>query len=100
LRPTQGAGSVMSTKAGIKAAIIAKIGSTNYDIWRIGLTHDWIQRKKEWKEEGQIVDYWSCWAADSLWDAQDLESHFINNGMKGGVGGNLSYSKTVYVYVF
>lgn len=90
----------MANTRGIAAAIITKIGQTNCGIWRIGLTHDWIQRKSEWKNEGELVDYWSCWETDSLADAQALESHFINKGMKGGCGGNLSANKTVYVYVF
>ena len=91
----------MSTKAGIVAAIQTKVGTTNYGIWRIGLTHDLAERKKYWKEtEKESVAYWTAWEADSLSDAQDIEAHFINKGMKGGVGGDLSSRKTVYVYVF
>ena len=32
--------------------------------------------------------------------AQDIESFFINESMKGGTGGNLSSQVTSYVYVF
>lgn len=91
----------MASKASIFAAIQSKIGFTQYSIWRIGLTHDLAERKRYWKDtEGQTVTHWSEWTADSLSDAQDIERHFINKGMKGGTGGDLSYSKTVYVYVF
>jgi len=43
---------------------------------------------------------WHNWTADSLADAQEIENYFINEkGMKGGVGGDLSARKTVYVYI-
>lgn len=87
----------MSTKASIVAAIEAKV--TTYSYYRIGLTHDLATRKAEWAKT-ESVAYWANWTADSLSDAQDIESLFINKGMKGGTGGNLSSNKTVYVYVF
>lgn len=90
----------MSTKQGIASAIVTKIGSTKFSIWRIGLTHDWVQRKTEWSNSGEYVKHWSCWETESLSDAQDIENHFINKGMIGGTGGNLSSRKTVFVYVF
>jgi hypothetical protein len=90
----------VATKTSIVTAIESKIGS-HYGLWRIGLTHDLAERKRYWKDtENLSVDYWSDWTADSVSDAQDTESHFINKGMKGGTGGDLSTSKTVYVYVF
>lgn len=91
----------MATKASIMAAINSKVGNTKFSIWRIGLTHDLTERKKYWKEtEKQSVNHWSDWQADSLSDAQDIESHFINKGMNGGTGGDLSSRYTTYVYVF
>jgi len=89
----------MATKATIMAAINAKVSI--YSSWRIGLTHDLADRKRYWKEnEKQNVSHWSDWQADSLSDAQDIERHFINKGMKGGTGGNLEARYNVYVYVF
>jgi hypothetical protein len=90
----------MSSVRVIVAAILSKIGQTECGIWRIGLTHDWAKRRSELANEGQSVAYWSCWETDSLFDAQGLESHFINRGMKGVTGGNLDSSKTVYLYVY
>ena len=88
------------TKAKIIEAIQSKVG-TRYELWRIGLTHDLVERKAYWKDtKNENVAYWVDWTADSLSDAQDIEAHFISKGMKGGVGGDLSPSKTVYVYVF
>ncbi len=88
-------------KSDIMQAIESKRGTTDYNIWRIGLTHDIAERKSYWKEtEKQNVNYWKDWQTDSLSDTQDIESHFINKGMKGGTGGDLSSRKTVYVYVF
>jgi hypothetical protein len=83
------------------SAITSKVGNTKFSIWRIGLTHDLVERKKYWKEtEKENVTYWSNWTADSLSDAQDIEAHFIGKGMKGGTGGSLSARSIVYVYVF
>jgi hypothetical protein len=91
----------MATQESIIAAIYAKVGPTSHSIWRIGLTHDLDERKRYWKDtEKQSIDYWSDWKSDSLRDAQTIEARFIAKGMKGGTGGDLSASKTVYVYVF
>jgi hypothetical protein len=90
----------MATKDSIIAAIQSKV-SNYYSCFRIGLSHDLAERKAYWKDtEKQNITFWSDWTADSLSDAQDIERHFINKGMKGGTGGDLSASKTVYIYVF
>lgn len=90
----------MSSKASIIAAIDARVGISNYYSWRIGLTHDLATRRQQWANDGENVTHWIAWTADSLSDAQDIENHFINKGMKGGEGGNLSSNKTVYVDIF
>lgn len=91
----------MPTKSGIIAAINSKVRNTALSAWRIGLTHDLAERKKYWRDtENQAVSHWLAWEADSLSDAQAIESHFINKDMKGGAGGDLSAQKTVYVYIF
>jgi len=88
----------------IKQAIIDRVGSSktvDYSIWTIGLTHDPSERKQQHEANGKSVKYWEQWIADSLVDAQDIESYFINTkGMKGGTGGDLSARKTIYVYIF
>jgi len=89
------------SKQGIINAIVSRVGNTAYNSWRVGLTHDLAERKKYWSETQKMnVSYWTAWEADSLSDAQDIEAHFINKGMKGGTGGDLSSTKTVYVYIF
>jgi hypothetical protein len=92
----------MTSKATITSEIRAKVGQGGYASWRIGLTHDLAERKKYWGEaQGKNVSSWKNWTADSLSDAQDVETYFINEKMmKGGTGGDLSSNKTVYVYVF
>lgn len=91
----------MATKSAIIAAIQLKVGATRLDVWRVGLTHDLTERKSYWgNTENQSIAFWSNWTADSLSDAQAIEATFIEKGMKGGTGGNLSANKTVYVYVF
>ena len=91
----------MAWKNTIISAINDRIVGTGLSAWRIGLTHDLAERKAFWrdtKKEG--VNHWTAWSADSLADAQDIESQFINKGMKGGTGGDLSPNKTVHVYIF
>ncbi len=88
-------------KSEIISAIESKVKSIGYSPWRIGLTHDPEERKKYWSETEKLsVTLWSQWQADSLSDAQDVEAQFIDKGMKGGTGGDLSPYKTVYIYVF
>ena len=92
----------MASKAAIMAAINTKVGVSKYSSWRIGLTHDLAERKAHWKDtKKKDVTCWVAWQADSLSDAQDIETYFIQTkGMDGGEGGNLSANKTVYVYIF
>jgi hypothetical protein len=90
----------MASKAAIATAINAKVGAF-FSMYRIGLTHDVLERRRYWGEtQGENIKHWVNWPADSLSDAQAIESHFINQGMKGGVGGNLTPGKTTFVYVF
>jgi len=88
-------------KSEIINAITAKVVSTPYNIWRIGLTHDLVERKLTWRVIERLdVTHWSDWQADSLSDAQDIETFFSKTGMEGGTGGDLSPDKTTFVYVF
>lgn len=91
-------------KKSIAQAIINRVESSekvDYSAWTIGLTHDPVERKQQHEADGKSTKYWKQWVADSLSDAQDIESYFINTkGMKGGTGGDLSARKTVYVYIF
>ncbi len=50
----------MATKASIITAIDVKVGSTEYKIWRIGLTHDPATRKQEWFKTESVV-FWQQW---------------------------------------
>jgi len=93
----------MDTKS-IKRAIIDRVESAktvDYSAWTIGLTHDPAERKQQHQADGKSTKYWKQWATDSLSDAQDMESYFINTkDMKGGTGGDLSARKKIYVYIF
>ena len=91
-------------KKSIKQAIINRVEASrtvDYSAWTIGLTRDPKERKQQHENDGKSTEHWKQWVADSLSDAEDIESYFINDkGMKGGTGGNLSTNKTVYVYIF
>lgn len=84
-------------KSELILAIEKKRGSTSYSIWTIGITNDPERRKSEHESDGENVDYWSQWKADSESIARDVEEYFLNKGMKGGGGGG---EKPTYVYVF
>ncbi len=87
------------TQAIIKRVELSK--TVDYSAWTIGFTQDPVNRKQQHESEGKTTKYWEQWIADSLSDAQDSESYFINTkSMKGGTGGDLSARKTVYVYIF
>jgi hypothetical protein len=89
----------MVAKATIISEINTKVGS-NHSYYRIGITHDPIERKAYWTGKGDTT-YWKHWQADSLSDAQAIETYFIREKkMKGGEGGDMSASKTTYIYVF
>ena len=90
----------MTAKATITAAINAKVGTT-HSAWRIDLTHDLAERKTYWgTTKRQDISHWTTWTADSLSDAQAIETYFIQEKkMKGGEGGNLTTGKTVYIYI-
>lgn len=91
-------------KMSITAAITKRVEESKeaiYSVWRIGLTHDPDERKQQHENDGKATTHWNQWIADSLSDAEDIESYFINDkGMKGGTGGNLSAGTKVYVYIF
>lgn len=91
-------------KQDIMDAIVSRIESSktiDYSTWRIGLTHDPDDRKQQHENEKRSTKYWKQWRADSLSDAEQIESYFIKEkDMKGGTGGDLDASKTIYVYIF
>ena len=72
---------------------IERIVQKNYKAWRIGITDDPESRKKHHGNPR----YWHDWRADTEAMARRVEKHFINKGMKGGVGGGESPN---YVYIF
>ena len=91
-------------KQDIIDAIDARINSMkepDYTVWRIGLTHDLATRKQQHEDEGRNTKHWKEWDANSLDDAEAIETDFINTKkMKGGTGGDLDARKNMYVYIF
>lgn len=78
-------------------AIEKKKGSTEYSIWTIGITNDPDRRKGEHESDGKNVTYWKHWKADSEKIAREVETYFLDKGMKGGGGGG---NTPTWVYVF
>ncbi len=69
-------------------------------LYTIGITNDPKKRKKEHEQDGKDTKYWHDWAVDSKSVAEAVEKYFIGKKTKGGTGGNVDGSKTVYVYIF
>jgi hypothetical protein len=90
-----------------KVAIIATINGMRsmpgepkpYTAWRIGITNDPDGCKKEWAKTEEVYA-WGQYPADSLEDAQAIESHFIDKKMKRATSSPPSGSSAVYVYIF
>lgn len=93
-------------KSSIIAAIKERVEGSqgkNYAAWTIGITNDLERRTKEHEEKGESTAYLKSWEADSLDDAQAIETYFLNEHkppMKGGTGGDLNARKICYVYIF
>jgi len=81
----------------IIAAIQAKVGSTRYGIWTIGITDDPQRRRTEHENNREDTKHWSDWKADTEAIARTVEQYFLDKGMKGGTGGG---EHPTYVYVF
>lgn len=92
----------MATKANIIAGIEFKVGSSgSYTSWKIGLTNNAEERRRQLKfsEDGNI-DRWTEWDANSLGEAEDIKSRFVEKGMTGLEDGNVLRFKAVYVFIF
>ena len=78
----------------IKRAIGEK---DDYSIWTIGITDDPDRRKSEHENDRKSVKFWRYWKADNETVARNVEKHFLDEGMRGGEGGDTSGN---YVYIF
>ena len=92
----------MATKATIIAGIEFKVGSSgSYSPWRIGLTNNIEERRRQLKfGEGRNTDRWAEWDANSLGEAEEIKSRFVEKGMTSLEDGNVLRFKTVYVFIF
>lgn len=69
----------------------------DYSSWTIGITDDPDRRRKEHADEGDNVQYWMHWKAESEAIARRVEKLFLGKGMKGGTGGG---DNPIYVYIY
>ena len=78
-------------------AIRQKIGSTDCNIWTIGITNNLVRRKAEHDGQGKNTKHWTDWKADTETIARNVEKQFLDKRMKGGTGGG---EHPTFVYVF
>jgi hypothetical protein len=79
-------------------AIVKKRGRKSHGVWTIGITNDPKRRKKEHENDGKDITNWKDWLADSSKTAREVESYFVEKGMKGGT--REPVETPTYVYVF
>ena len=80
----------------IKNAIEKRVNSTKSkkdNIQIIGITNDPDHRK----EEHNNPKFWMQWLADTVTIARNVETYFLEKGMKGDTGGG---DNPNYVYIF
>ena len=81
----------MASESVIKAAIEEKV--THYSAWTIGVTDDLIRRRNEHNNPST----WFQWDADTEQADRNVETYFLDKGMKGAPGGG---GRADYVYIF
>ena len=72
----------------------------NYKAWRIGLTNDVRETRKQLTAAGRDLSAWQQWQADSLADAKGIERLCVANGMQGVTAGIVSDVFPTFVFIF
>jgi hypothetical protein len=81
-----------------KQAIIDEIESRTspkYGSWRIGLTNNPDQQRRECDR----ADFWMDFETDSPAEAKEIESRYVNRGMQQVSAGALLPGKDVFVFI-
>jgi len=71
--------------------------TADYFIWTVGVSDTPKVRKDQHDNDGKDVQHWKDWSTDNEKDGRDIEEYFLDEGMKGDIGGGGSAS---YVYIF
>lgn len=77
-----------------------KVGSTDCNIWTIGITDDPERRKADLDRQDENTKHWKDWKADTETIARNVEKHFLDKGMNVGTGGADATIAPTFVYVF
>lgn len=88
----------MSLKLYIKRAIESFVDDnsvmwTDYQNWYVGVTNNTSRRERE----HSYPNIWRSWKANSVREARDIETLFLDEGMQGASGGGRN---PVHVYVY
>ena len=89
----------MTDKATVTTEVDVLVGG-NYRAWRIGLTNDVRETRKQLTSRGNDLSGWQQWKADSLADAKSLEQAYVASGMKGVTSGIVSEVFPTFVFIF
>ena len=89
-------------RASIISAINAHLkssGKNYYSSFYVGITNDINRRLFQEHNVDREKAWWIYCPADSAEIARSVEQHYINLGMRGGVGGGDNTSTYVYSYI-
>jgi hypothetical protein len=81
-------------------AEIDKRTNSKYGSWHIGVTNNPDRQRDDCERSGERTDFWLDWRCDSADDAKDIETRYINRGMKHIQTGQLSGRGDAYVFIF
>ncbi|HNQ78127.1 MAG TPA: hypothetical protein PKJ37_03535 [Acidobacteriota bacterium] len=91
-------------KMEIVKQIIRRVESSkvlDYHIWTIGMTDSPDKRLEQLAAEGNNLEKWGQWPADSLHDAEAIRHYFVDYlGMKDADFRSSGSSNGVFVFIF
>jgi len=86
-----------------KDAIIADIDkrtNSRYGSWHIGVANNPERQRDDCERNGERTDFWMDWRCDSADDAKEIETRYVNRGMKQIQGAPLASRGDAYVFMF
>jgi hypothetical protein len=97
---------VLMTSNGIKTQLTKFVkqtmGSENprFSGWYSGITNNEKRRKAEHSYKKGLIDFWKCYEADNVANANEVEAYFHNKGTKNSPHGHGAIKTSVFVYIF
>lgn len=88
----------MQSRTGLLIAL--KMAGKAPESYRVGLTHDPAERRRQHDVEHGATPAWQQWPISTLAEAQEMERLHLGRGCHGGTGGQLDPWRPVWFYCF